>query len=415
MLKPMMAAVLMVALTACGQKAAAPPPEPQAAPLLPPALEAGGDFQTTLQTALIEAQAGETIVLPEGVFKLTSGLSLDVPGVTLRGAGQEKTILDFSGQTTAGEGLLVTSDDVTLMDFGVRDSKGDGIKSKGADRIIYRYLTVDWSGEPKSTNGAYGIYPVESKEVLIENVTVRGASDAGIYVGQSDNIVVRNSVAEFNVAGIEIENSTRADVYGNVVRDNAGGVLVFDLPDLPMIGGHSTRIFDNTIERNNTPNFAAPGNIVAGVPSGTGVIVLGYRNVQIVGNRFADNRSTHILLTAYSQPFTDARYNPLPRDVWIRNNRYEGGGTSPQGILTPFADATGGILPSIVSDGVTRYGAAPDQALNLVIDEPGTVNFISFGLGAYPADPARLKPTRAPPLGTAPTPLPAVVLAHAGP
>ena len=38
-----------------------------------------------------------------------------------------------------------------------------------------------------------------------------GASDAGIY-GQSKNIIVRNSVAQYNVAGIEIENSYYADV-----------------------------------------------------------------------------------------------------------------------------------------------------------------------------------------------------------
>ena len=129
--------------------------------------------------------------MPEGTFSLIDSLSLDVEGVTLRGAGEGKTVLDFAQQAGAGEGLLVTSDGVTLTDFTVRDTKGDGIKSKGADRIIYRFVTVEWSGEPEETNGAYGIYPVESKDVLVENVTVRGASDAGIYVGQSSNIIVR--------------------------------------------------------------------------------------------------------------------------------------------------------------------------------------------------------------------------------
>jgi parallel beta-helix repeat protein len=87
---------------------------------------------------------------------------------------------------------------------------------------------------------------------------VRGASDAGIYVGQSSNIIVRNSIVEYNVAGIEIENSSGADVYGNIARNNTGGVLVFDLPDLPVSGGNSTRIFANQILANNTRNFAPP-------------------------------------------------------------------------------------------------------------------------------------------------------------
>ncbi len=147
----------------------------------------------------------------------------------------------------AGEGLLVTSDDVVLRDFAVEDTRGDGIKSKGADRIVYKNIRVEWTGGAKETNGAYGVYPVESHDVLIDGVTVRGASDAGIYVGQSENIIVRGSVAEYNVAGIEIENSRRADVYGNTARHNAGGILVFDLPNLPIIGGGQVRVFANMV------------------------------------------------------------------------------------------------------------------------------------------------------------------------
>lgn len=399
-------AAAALVLAACGPKPAdAPAADVDAFPAV---VSTEGDFATNLQTALIEARPGDTVRLPEGTFKLATGLSLDVDGVTVLGAGQEKTILDFSGQTGAGEGLLVTSDDVTLTGFGIRDTKGDGIKSKGADRIVYRDLTVDWSGEPDEDNGAYGVYPVESRDVLVENVTVRGASDAGIYVGQSHNIIVRNSLAEFNVAGIEIENSSNADVYGNVTRDNTGGILVFDLPDLPVIGGHSTRIFNNQIVHNNTRNFAPPGNIVAGVPSGTGVIILANRNVHVFDNDFADNRSAHVLLTAYTEPFTDERYNPLPRDVVVRNNRWSGGGADPQGMLAPLAEALGGALPAIVSDGVTRWPGAEAQAANLVIDEAPEIGFVNLGIGAYPIDPAAMSPSMERPQGT-PVPEPAAV------
>ncbi|KCZ90057.1 parallel beta-helix domain-containing protein [Hyphomonas johnsonii] len=388
-----------LALAACGPKDAAIPGD--ATPGLPGVLSAEGDFGSTLQLALIEAKPGDTIRLPEGIFMLDTGLSLDVDGVTVLGAGQDKTILDFSGQTGAGEGLLVTADDVTLMAFAIRDTRGDGIKSKGSDRITYRDLTVDWPGEPDEENGAYGVYPVESEDVLIENVTVRGASDAGIYVGQSHNIIVRNSIAEYNVAGIEIENSTNADVYGNVARDNAGGILVFDLPDLPMVGGHSTRIFNNQIVHNNTRNFAPVGNIVAGVPSGTGVIVLANRNVHVFDNDFADNRTAHVLLTAYGEPFTDARYNPLPRDIVVRNNRWTGGGEDPQGDLTAVAQALGGTLPAIVTDGVTKWPGAEAARVNIVVDEDPAVGFLNLGVGAYPLDPATLAPSTDRPRGLA--------------
>lgn len=408
-LRALGAAVSVLALAACS-----PTTSGSSAPVLeaPVPLSAEGDFGATLQTALIAAKPGETILLPEGIFQLTDGLSLDVDGVTLRGAGQEKTILDFSGQEGAGEGLLVTSDDVLLMDFGVRNTKGDGIKSKGADQIIYRYLTVEWTGGPDETNGAYGVYPVESRNVLVENVTVRAASDAGIYVGQSDNIIVRNSVVEYNVAGIEIENSMNADVYGNIARNNTGGILVFDLPDLPVSGGNSTRIFDNEIIENNTRNFAPAGNIVASVPSGTGVIVMANRNVHVFDNNFDNNRSAHVLIMSYSEPFTDETYNPLPRDLVLRGNTYGAGGNDPQGDLAPLAAALGGQLPAIVWDGVDRWGEREPQGMNIAVEEAPEVGFMSFGLGKYPIDPAAMRPSSERPAAQPVAEPAAIVLPH---
>ena len=403
-----LAVPLVLTLVACGQETGGPAGE--GIPQLPAPVSTEGDFGSNLQAALIAAKSGDTIVLPEGTFALTDPLSLDVGGVTLRGAGQDKTILDFTNQVGAGEGLLVTSDDVTLMDFAVRNTKGDGIKSKGADRITYRYLTVEWTGEPKETNGAYGVYPVESRDVLVENVTVRGASDAGIYVGQSSNIVVRNSIVEFNVAGIEIENSTGADVYGNIARNNTGGILVFDLPDLPVSNGNSTRIFNNQILANNTRNFAPEGNIVASVPSGTGVIIMANRNVHVFGNTFDNNRSAQVLVSAYSLPFTDASYNPLPRDIVIRGNTYGTGGNDPQGMLAPLAEAIGGALPPIVWDGVTSWPGAEPQEVNLVIGEAPEVGFLSFGVGSYPLDPAALRPSPERPVSVAPPAEPAAIV-----
>ena len=366
----------------------------------------------TLQALLIGVEEGGVVALPEGTIELVDGLSLDVASVTLRGAGQEKTILDFSGQTGAGEGLLITSDDVIVEGFTIRDTKGDGIKSKGADRIIYRDLTIEWTGGPDENNGAYGVYPVESTDVLVERVTVRAASDAGIYVGQSDNIIVRDSLAEFNVAGIEIENSTRADVYNNTVTNNTGGILVFDLPDLPKVGGHSTRLFGNQIIENNTRNFAPPGNIVASVPSGTGIIVQANEKVEIFDNTLVDNRTAHVLLVAYSPEFGDERYNPLPRDVLVTQNAYENGGYEPQGDMKMIAMLMGGKLPDIVSDGVDRWPGNTAMDLGLVIDEPETVSYVSLGLGTYPLDAKNLSPTNQRPESMASERLPAVVLSH---
>lgn len=106
-------------------------------------IENSDNVQTALQEALILAEEGDVVHLAAGRYILSDGLSLDVDGVTIKGDGKNETILDFTGQQGAGEGLLVTSSNVTLRDFSVENTKGDGIKSKQAHNIIYYNLRVE--------------------------------------------------------------------------------------------------------------------------------------------------------------------------------------------------------------------------------------------------------------------------------
>lgn len=354
---------------------------------------AGPDAQERLQTALLDAKAGDVVLIGPGVFDLTDGLSLDVGGVTVLGAGPDKTILSFKGQLGAGEGLLVTAPDVVLKNFAVEDSKGDGIKSKGADRIVYKNIRVEWTGGPKTSNGAYGIYPVSSAYVLIDGVEVKGASDAGIYVGQSEHIIVRNSVAKYNVAGIEIENSRHADVHDNLAQHNTGGILIFDMPNLPKMNGGAVRVFNNRAIENDTPNFAPPGNIVATVPMGTGILVMANDQVHVFGNQLSGNATSNVTIAAYREAYEDANFDPLPTDIAVYDNVHGRAGYAP-GLPggEQLAAAFGGSIPPILWDG------AGDTARLHVSDD---VMVLGMGLpvgapleSASPA-PARLSGQRA--------------------
>ncbi len=317
----------------------------------------GPDAQQQLQTALIEAQPGDTVRLARGRYDLNQGLSLAVDRVTIRGEGQDRSILSFDNQTRGAEGLLVTASGVVLRDFAVENARGDAIKARDCEGITFRGVRAEWTRGPHPDNGAYGLYPVNCSNVLVERSIARGASDAGIYVGQSRNIVVRDNIAERNVAGIEIENSFNADVFRNRAVDNTGGILVFDLPGLPQQGGHSIRVFENQIESNNTPNFAPAGNIVASVPAGTGVLIMANRNVHVFDNEIGNHGTVNVLVTAYRESFEDANYNPLPRDIVIRDNRFGNAGFAPAGDLAALAQA-GVIMPDILWDGATMYSAA---------------------------------------------------------
>lgn len=346
-------------------------------------VSAEGDFQENLQEALILAEPGSTIQLPAGRFNLLTALSLDVENISVRGAGMDATILSFAGQVAGSEGLLVTSDGVWLEGFAVEDTPGDGIKAKGVDRISFKDIRVEWTNGPDAENGAYGLYPVESTNVLIDGVLVKGASDAGIYVGQSQHIIVRNSRAEYNVAGIEIENSYFADVFGNVATHNTGGILVFDLPNLPQMGGHSVRIFNNKSVNNDTANFAPEGNIVATVPRGTGLLIMANNNIEVFGNEFADNASANVLLAAYPREYNDDSYNPLPRGIYVHGNTYGRAGWDPdKDVKDLIAPRTGLPVPDIVWDGaVDGFWSAflgPDEEDRVVIKEAEGTTFANL-------------------------------------
>ena len=244
--------------------------------------------ETNLQEVLLDAQPGDVIEIPAGTFSFDRSLSLDVDGVTIRGAGMDETILSFADQVAGAEGLLVSASDFTIENLAIEDTIGDALKVNEGENIIIRGVRTEWTGPYSVDNGAYGIYPVQTSNVLIEDSVAIGASDAGIYVGQSNNVVIRNNRAEFNVAGIEIENTIGADVYGNLATNNTGGILVFNLPGLSQIG-EGTRIYENEVVANNTENFSLPGSVVSVVPAGTGVIILANDKVEIFNNTITDN------------------------------------------------------------------------------------------------------------------------------
>jgi parallel beta-helix repeat protein len=237
-----------------------------------------------------------------------------------------KSILSFSGQTDGAQGLSITnSKNIILENFTVQNSKGDAIKAQYVDGLVFRSVKAEWTGGPKPTNGAYGLYPVQCTNVLIEYSVAIGASDAGIYVGQSNNIIIRHSTAYHNVAGIEIENSFDAMVYANHTYENTGGILVFDLPDLIQKKGGNIRVYHNIVQNNNLDNFAPPGNIVGKVLPGTGVLVLAANDVHIYDNTIQNNNSIGTGIVSYfitEKAFTDSLYNPFTSDIHIYNNVY---------------------------------------------------------------------------------------------
>jgi len=318
------------------------------------------EFEKDLQLKLILAEPGDTIKLDAGFFPILGTLSMEgKQNIVIKGSGTSSTILNFSNQVEGAQGLSITNcNNITLEDFTVEEAKGDGIKCQYVNGITFRRIKTQWLGGPSSSNGAYGLYPVQCENIMIEHCIAIGASDAGIYVGQSNNIIVRNCEVFQNVAGIEIENSIKADVHSNNVHNNTGGILVFDLPDLIQKEGKQIRIYDNIVKENNLDNFAPKGNIVAKVPAGTGIMIMATEYVEIFNNTIIDNKTAGTTVVSYfitQEKTKDTQYNPYTSAIYIYDNVYI---RKPQ--LPTLANEIGVLLfthffrsvPDIIYDGM---------------------------------------------------------------
>ncbi len=339
---------LALLLSACQKTPEPPAPAPG---------DAG--FARLLQQKLLDARPGDVIEVPEGTFRFDRSLSLRVDNVTLRGRGMDKSILSFKGQKVGAEGLLVNANGFTLENLAIEDSKGDGFKISQCENVTVRGVRVEWTGGPSTSNGGYGLYPVLCRNVLIEDSVAIGASDSGIYVGQSRDVIVRNNRAERNVAGIEIENTINADVHDNQATGNTGGILVFNMPALTQ-QGDAIRVFRNKVVENNHDNFGAKGTPVASVPAGSGVVINSNDNIEIFDNDIAGNRTANIIVSSvYSTGYKDDKasgaFDPYPERIHVHGNRLSGGGDSPDRMdfkaLKVAMYGLTGSFPDVLFDG----------------------------------------------------------------
>ncbi len=311
-------------------------------------IKPGPDATRDMIAAMIQAAPGDVIQFECGYYELTSSLQLShTEDVLIKGCGKDGTVLSFK-TNNAPEGILAVSvRGITIQDLTVVDTAGNGIELRGVDHATLSRVRAIWSSgggrasadpinasnfaakikvpctDPATANpdapenkllgaladttspdytvsklsGRYGIYPVSSENVLIEDSESIGASDAGIYVGQTNNAIIRNSRSAFNVFGFEIENVQGGEYADNLAECNTGGFLIYDLDGLRQYGGRS-RMHGNTARMNNTYNFTS-GGIVGNVPSGSGMITLAYDQIDIFDNQFIDNDTAGIIHTSY--------------------------------------------------------------------------------------------------------------------
>ncbi len=268
----------------------------------------------SIQAAVTAAKPGTTIKIMPGTYSET--VYIDKDSIHLIGVIEAGKRARLDGLGKLNDAILYSGNNVKVENLYITGYKGNGIMGQAGNNFEIRNNVI-------ANTGVYGIFPQLGKNGLVEHNVVSGIEDAAIYIGMSDNVQVSHNDVFDSVAGIEIENSRHAIVENNFVYNNTGGILAFITPGLPIKTTYDVVIRNNFVNANNHPNFGAPGSTVAGIPAGTGILVMAADQVIIEDNIIKDNKNTGILIVDHANAANvtaDPESEPNPDQIAILNN-----------------------------------------------------------------------------------------------
>jgi parallel beta-helix repeat protein len=307
---------------------------------------------TTIQAAVDAAQPGDTILVLPGTYRE----SVLVTKSHLTIVGSRAAILDAAGFRTGirvGTGRIsrggpspacppLAVEGFTLKGLTIKHAGFSGVFLVGVDG--YRL-----TGSRYVDNPVYGPYPVCSRHGLIDFNQVTGggsavgpSTDTGIYVGDDNQVTVRNNRVTNYVIGVVVENTIHTTVTDNLLKGNTAGIYVAVFPNHPRPFTDHVVIDRNQVLHNNLPNPVAAdsGDEIGLVPTGAGIVNLGGDHVVIRDNRVLGNDSLGIAIVQNLLAPADPRIEPNPDFNQVRGNVILHNGQDPDPVraITPGAD-----------------------------------------------------------------------------
>lgn len=291
----------------------------------------------SIQAAVDRARPGDRIEVLPGVYH--ESVMIDLDNIELVGIVRDGERPQLDGRGEMNDAVQVSGHDFLISGFEIRDYKGNGVVVNKARHVTFRDVVAHHAGK-------YALYPVLCDGVLVEDCVVSDVWDAGIYAGQSNNVVIRNCEAYRNTIGIETENCINVVISNNSAHHNSLGILVVLLPDLPTEYASNARVINNRAWDNNYPNLSPPGHLVNAVKPGVGIAINAADNSEVTRNDVTDNNSYGIALYALTDIFPEDRklnVEPNPDNNYIHDNRFAKNGSSVNERFKEFG-APGGDL-----------------------------------------------------------------------
>ena len=282
---------------------------------------------SSIQEAVKAANPGDLIRVYPGTY--SENVYIDKNDISLQGVVVNGKWPVLDGKKEINDAFLYSGNGILIENFKIINYKGNGIMGQAGNNFVIRN---NWIID----TGVYGIFPQYGKNGLIEHNVLSVIADAAIYVGMCDNVDVLHNEVFDNVAGIEIENSRHCLVENNYAHNNTGGLLAFVTPGLPIKTTFDVILRNNFVVNNNHENFGAPGSTVAGIPAGTGILIMAADDVIVENNIITGNNNSGITIVdlATGDPkANDPNSEGNPDRVVILDNIMYDNGNDPTGEL----------------------------------------------------------------------------------
>lgn len=270
-----------------------------------------------IQDAVNRAVSGDAIKVMPGLYEETVYIDKDnvsLVGVIIEG---KRAVLDGSKENRH-DGIIASGHGVNIEGFHVLNYRSNGITTQGANNYRIHNNIVE-------NIYLYGIFPQFGKNGLVSQNIISNTSDAGIYVGMSENVDIIANEAFNNALGIEAENSHNILIEANFVHDNAIGIPVVIFPGLQTKTAADVIVRNNTVINNNSTNFERSVG-----RRGRGITVTAVDRVTIEGNIIKGNQTCGVCISNMSGMNglfpVDAAVDPEPDGTSIARNIFVNNG-----------------------------------------------------------------------------------------